>query len=400
MTCSIARPPVTVFCGFLGAGKTTLLNHLLTQAAGRRWAVVVNDVAALNIDAALVRNAGDTDRKIVDLGNGCVCCSNRDELGETLAELAATGDYAHILVETTGVAEPRGVAALFTQPNPFGRSLSEFAKLSALVSVVDAVSFLREWKAYQQHGRREFPAAGGVKPFFELLLEQAECADVLVINKCDLASADELSGLEEILRGLNAHAELIRAEHARVDADFLLGRVRFNAQETLRAATWLRTLNKLVPVSPETTRGQGRPLIVNTRGGVSRPGDRSAAHERKFGIKTMIYQARRAFSEAKLRRFLTDEAPGLLRAKGFFWSCERPDEMGFLSVAGGVARCDYLNYWWAALVENKKVSLDERPDAIRAVWAEPHGDRRQELVFIGTGLDENHLRMLLDACVE
>ncbi len=417
-TCSIARPPVTVFCGFLGAGKTTLLNHLLSQAKGRKWAVVVNDVASLNIDVSLVRGATEAGRKVIDLGNGCVCCSSRDELGEALAELAATGDYEHILVETTGVAEPRGVAALFTQKNPFGRSLSDFARLSALVSVIDAAHFLREWRAYRERGHREFPAAGQ-RPVFELMLEQAECADVLALNKGDLVTAEELAELEGILRGLNERAEIVRAQQGRVDDGFLLGKIRFNAQETMKAATWLRTLNRLAPAVGGTQAGAGsegkaggvarvggsvgRALVVNTRkGAVGGDGSGAAAvpeHERTFGIRSVVFQGRRPFVEEKLRAFLLSEAPGLLRAKGFFWTKERPDEMGFLSVAGGVARMDYLNYWWAALVENGKVRLEERPEAIVALWQEPQGDRRQELVFIGVGLDEAAIRAGLEACV-
>jgi G3E family GTPase len=408
-SCSIVRPPVTVFCGFLGAGKTTLLNHLLTQAAGRRWAVIVNDLAALNIDAALVRNAAEAGRKIVDLGNGCVCCSGRDELGEAVAELAASGDYEHILVETTGVAEPRGVAALFTQKNPFGRSLNDFARLSALVSVIDAAHFLREWREHQERGRREFPA-GGQRPVFELMIEQAECADVLLLNKSDLATAEELMELETIARGLNPRAEILRCEQGNVDAAFLLGRVRFDPQETLRAATWLRTLNRLAPSPAMPASGN---LVVNTRksptasataatgaAGAAATADAGvvAAHERKFGIRSVIYQARRPFSEEKLRAFLSNEAPGLLRAKGFFWTKERPDEMGFLSVAGGVARLDYLNYWWAALIESGKAGREERPGAIVALWEEPHGDRRQELVFIGVGLEQLKIEAALAAC--
>lgn len=408
-TCSIARPPVTVFCGFLGAGKTTLLRHLLSRAAGRKWAVVVNDVASLNIDASLVRGseggAESGGRKVIDLGNGCVCCSSRDELGEALAELAATGDYEHILVETTGVAEPRGVAALFTQKNPFGRSLADFARLSALVSVIDAAHFLREWRAYRERGHREFPAAGQ-RPVFELMLEQAECADVLVLNKGDLVTAEALAELEDILRGLNERAEIVRAEQGRVDDGFLPGKIRFDAQETLKAATWLRTLNRLAPAAAGGATMAGgagaRALVVNTRkaaAGGAGPGAAVPEHERKFGIRSVVYQARRALAEEKLRAFLVNEAPGVLRAKGFFWTKERPDEMGFLSVAGGVARMDYLNYWWAALVESGKVRMDERPEAIRALWEEPQGDRRQELVFIGVGLDREAIIAGLEACL-
>jgi G3E family GTPase len=356
----------------------------------------VNDVAALNIDAALVRGASEAGRKVVDLGNGCVCCSNRDELGETLAELAATGEYEHILVETTGVAEPRGVAALFTQKNPFGRSLSDFARLSALVSVVDAAYFLREWRAYREHGRREFPAPSGARPVFELMIEQVECADVIVLNKCDLATNEALDELEAILHGLNARAEIVRSEQGRVEPEFWLGRHRFDPHETLRAASWLRTLNKLAPATALIPSGSVMKVAARASGPT---GSGKTSHEKKFGINSVIYQARRPFAEDRLRAFLESEAPGLLRAKGFFWTNERPDEMGFLSVAGGVARLDYLNYWWGALVENGKARLDECPEAIRAIWREPGGDRRQELVFIGVGVSDEAIRGGLEKCL-
>ncbi len=372
-----------------------MLKHLLSQAGDRRWAVVVNDLAALNIDAALVRDAAEAGRKVVDLGNGCVCCSNRDELGETLAELSATGDYDHILVETTGVAEPRGIAALFTRKNPFGRSLSDFARLSSLVSVVDAAHFLREWRAHRASGQRAFPGTGQ-RPVFELMLEQVECADVIVLGKRDLVSADEFAELEGIVRGLNPRAEIIAVEQGRADAGWLLGRERFHPQETLKAAAWLGALERLAPAGAGPTPGS-RSWIVNTD---SQPaaGD-EPAHARRFGLRSVVYQRRRPFSEEKLRAFLLAEGQGILRAKGFFWTRERPDEMGFLSIAGGVVRCDYLNYWWAALIENGKADAKDRPSAVVALWETSHGDRRQELVFIGEGISAETLHSQLDACL-
>jgi G3E family GTPase len=399
------RPPVTVLCGFLGAGKTTLLNHLLTQSAGARWAVVVNDVAAINIDAAVVRAAEGT-REVVELGNGCVCCSSKDALAETIAELAATGEYAHILVETTGVAEPRGIGNLFVQKNPFGRALSDFAALSSLVSVIDAAFFLREWNRYQQDGGQRKIITGTERPVFELMMEQVECADILVLNKVDLTTAEEQLRLEEIIRGLNARAELVHAEHGRVDRDFLLGSVRFDATATLDAATWLRTLNALAPgantgdlARNERTLRPGAGSFVAKTGGKPIAVSVRPAHETKYGVRSVVYQARRPFVGAKFYAMMETRMPGLLRAKGFFWLRDRPDEMGFVSLAGGLVRYDFLSYWWAAMVESGKVGLDQRPESIRARWREPHGDRRQELVFIGVGLSEITLRSELDACL-
>jgi G3E family GTPase len=391
------RPPVTILCGFLGAGKTTLLQHLLTQAAGRRWALVVNDVAALNIDAALVRANQTTEsgRDLVELGGGCVCCSNRDELAETISELAASGHYEHVLVETTGVAEPRSLAALFTQKNLFGRSLSDFAQLSALVTVIDAAHFLREWETDQKRGQREF-VTGTVRPLFELMLEQAECADVIVINKRDLVSVGEAEKIESTLRGLNPRAEFIHATRGEVNAGLLLDRIRFEAPATLGGATWLRALNNLA-ATPSTTLPKGSfvaPLGKNAAAAPSRP-----AHEEKYGLTSFVYQARQPFVREKLQALLAAALPGVVRAKGFFWIREQPDEMGFLSIAGGALRLDFLNYWGAALVENGKASRSELPEKIRQLWQEPHGDRRQEIVFIGVALEEQSLRAALDRCL-
>jgi G3E family GTPase len=393
-----ARPPVTVLCGFLGAGKTTLLNHLLGQANGRRWAVVVNDVAAINIDAAVVRAADDTraSRDIVELGNGCVCCSSKDELAETIAELAATAGekgYAHILVETTGVAEPRGIGNLFTPKNPFGRSLGDFATLSALVSVIDAVDFLRRWRADRARSEGREVLTGEPRPVFELMLEQVECADVLVLNKCDLVSADERIELEALVHGLNARAEVVCAEWSGVDAGWLLGRVRFEAKGTLRSATWLRSLTAALPAPA----GSG-PVVGSSLAWPRRTAGRPR-HEARFGIGSFVFQARRPFAAGKFFALIERRMPGLLRAKGYFWTQERPDEMGFLSVAGGAARYDFLSYWWAAMIENGRVRHEHRPDLVVALWQEPHGDRRQELVFIGVGLDEPALRAELEACL-
>lgn len=385
-----SQTPVTVLCGFLGVGKTTLLLHLLGQAEGRRWAAVVNDVAAINIDGAVVRSLAGG-REIVEIGNGCVCCSSKDELAETVAMLAMTGRpggpegpmYDHILVETTGVAEPRGIANLFLRKNPFGRTLSDFATLSALVTVVDARSFLQAW----DHRTPRALIAGSERPVVELLLEQVEVADIVVVNQCDRVNAAEQARIETVLEGLNSRAERMLTEHGQVPSEALLGRVRFDASATLGGARWIGALNAVAPAA-------GRVNVVRPPADTAPP-----AHERKYGIRSFVYQARRPFDRAALRRVLESGLPGLLRAKGFFWVADQPDEMGLVSVAGGAVRMDFLSYWWAALVETGKAKIDDRPPMIRALWVEPHGDRRQEIAFIGVGLDEAAVRAALDGCL-
>jgi len=423
-------PPVTVLCGFLGAGKTTLLRHLLGQAEGRRWAAVVNDVAAINVDAQIVQGAGARATgsgqapRVVQLSNGCVCCSVKDELAETVAELCANGQYGHVLVETTGVADPRGVADLFVRKNRFGRSLSDFARLSALVTVIDARGFgaarARRGAEGETERRREGEteraekrtrgeneereraggvvagrktkekedreSVGGVKPVFELMVDQAECADVLVLNKCDLVSAEDIVRLEAILRGLNPRAEILRTEQGQIASETLLDRVRFDEKATLGAARWIRVLN-----DPARAAGWGASVVKTAA---------AARHEDEYGIRSFVFEARRALVREKFLAWLATELPaGLLRAKGFYWFSEQAADIGFLSVAGGAVRTEFVGTWAAALVEAGVITAASVPVSAREKWVEPQGDRRVELVFIGVGLDEAAMRVGLARCL-
>ncbi len=415
-----ARVPVTVFCGFLGAGKTTLLRHLLAQAAtggpdgaAARWAAVVNDVAAVNIDGAVVGAeqaslAGAPGAaEIVELGNGCVCCSGADDLGEAIARLALDGRFEHIWVETSGVADPRGVATLFTRKNPFGRALSDHARLHALVTVIDVVALAgsaaeaaepasakipnpKEPNPKTEEAARRTPTCGGERPVFELMLEQIECADLVVLNQCDRATdeGDEIARAEALVVGLNTRAELLRTERGQVAAEVFLGRARFDTAATLAAARWIRELNA-VAASPVVAGG-----LVRRAAPAGEP-----YHEIKYGIGSFVFRARAPFDADALSRVFAEGLPGVLRAKGFFWTTRSPDEMGFVSVAGGVVRWETLSVWWAARIESGRARMEDRPPSVIANWVEPHGDRRQEIVLIGVHLDEAALTEVLERCL-
>lgn len=364
-----------MLCGFLGAGKTTLLQHVLKIANGRKWAAVVNDVASMNIDGRLVEKAGAS--QVIEMANGCVCCSMRDELAETVAELAGSGNYEHIFIETTGVAEPRGMAALFTRPNAYGRTLSDFATLHGMVTVVDAAQFERIWREEIEKSSERMSRERQPKEVVELMFEQVECADVLVLNKTDLVDPDAVVGLTGRLHELNPRAEIFNVIEGQVPENVLPGRRRFDARETIQAARWLRVLSGESSVMTSPTRQPAK----------SAP------------WSTMVFQARRPFDESKFRELIARQYPGLLRVKGFFWVSSRNDDMGYLSVAGGIARWDFVGTWAAAMLERGVISEAEIPESAKACWEEPHGDRRQELALIGIGINPEALRTDLESCL-
>ncbi|MEN9841800.1 MAG: hypothetical protein RL376_1600, partial [Verrucomicrobiota bacterium] len=355
---------------------------------------VVNDVAALNIDAATVRAdlAAKSDlpgaTELVALGNGCVCCSGADDLGEAIARLAREGQFSHLWVETSGVADPRGIVNLFTRKNPFGKTLSDHARLAALVTVIDVVALAAEATKAAQRGR--VPTAGGERPLFELMLEQIECADLVVLNQCDRATpeGDEIRRAETLIQGLNPRAEILTTEHGQLAAEIFLGRQRFDPRQTPSSARWIQELNRLAAPAPLVAL---RPVSAPT----------PAYHELKYGISSLVYRARAPFDADKLGVLFATGLPGIIRAKGFFWTTRSPDEMGFVSVAGGVVRWETLSVWWAARIAAGRARLEDRPASVITNWAEPHGDRRQEIVLIGVGAREREAEYIaaLDSCL-
>ncbi|MFM0059774.1 GTP-binding protein [Paraburkholderia phytofirmans] len=380
--------PVTVLSGFLGAGKTTLLNHILANRAGLRVAVIVNDLAAVNIDATLVRDAAalsHVEEQLVELSNGCICCTLRDDLRVEIKRLADEQRFDAILIESTGVAEPMPIAETFTFVDDDGASLSDVARLDTMVTVVDAFNFLRDYGSADALAERGIAATEeDDRTLVELLIEQIEFCDVLVVNKADLVSADELTRLQRILGRINPRAVQVVARFGDVPLAQVLNTGRFDFDEAASAPGWLASLNH------EHDHEHGH-------------AHHGEADE--FGIGNFIYRARRPFHPERLWALLHQEWKGVLRSKGFFWLATRNDIAGSLSQAGGACRHGPAGMWWAAQDRSEWPDGDDELAAeIAADWyGDPDdlsiGDRRQELVMIGVGIDATVWKAKFDACL-
>jgi len=400
----IGRLPVTAISGFLGAGKTTLLNHLIRNANGERIAIIVNDIGEANIDASLiqseVRQLDGAIDQIVELSGGCICCSIQDDLVAALSELTQNRQIDRLVIESTGVAEPVSIAQTFFADDIAGRPLEDSSCIDSLVTVVDSPFFLREWKAHEKKGQqRTLLRQEDDRPIFELLIEQVECADILVANKTDLLEPSERQELQAILSSLNDRADFIEATQGEVDTARILGKQKFDPKGTLSGANWLRYLETSEPEESINSRFRKTEISPSS---LIQPRLSTAIGEKEKAtrlVDTYIYRARKPLNAEQFASVINKSIPGLLRAKGYCWIDGQGDAVGFLSITGSTTRCDFLGNWWAAALEKGKIDRSQIPPEVERKWESPYGDRRQELVFIGINLDGPSIKTKIDACL-
>ena len=373
---SLGKLPVTVLSGFLGAGKTTVLSHILNNRENKKVAVIVNDMSEINIDAAMVKNEVSLNRseeKLIEMSNGCICCTLREDLLEEVNKLAKEGRFDYLVIESTGISEPLPVAETFTFADEEGVSLSDVAELDTMVTVVDAVNFLKDYQeAKYLKDKGESLGEDDERSVADLLVDQVEFADLILISKTDLVTFEDLERLKAILKTLNTDAKIMPIVQGNVEIDKVLNTGLFDFERARQAPGWLKEM-----------RGEHIP------------------ETEEYGIGSFCYEARRPFHPDKFHEFLhnTKQYGKLIRSKGFFWLATRPEYAGQWSQAGGIARYGFAGLFWKAVPKKDWPEDEEYLASIKNQWVEPFGDMRQELVFIGQGLDQEKMTQKLDECL-
>lgn len=367
--------PVTVLSGFLGAGKTTLLNHILNNREGKRVAVIVNDMSEVNIDAQLVREGGAAfsrqEEKLVEMSNGCICCTLREDLLVEITRLAKENRFDYLLIETTGISEPLPIAETFTFADEDGASLGDVAQLDTMVTVVDGYNFLKDYSSQDiLAARGESLGEDDERTVVDLLVDQIEFCDVLILNKTDLMSNNEVAKLEGILKAFNPRAKIIHSSFGKVPIDFIMDTGLFDFDKAAEAPGWLQEL-----------RGEHVP------------------ETEEYGISSFVYRARKPFHPERLWQWFNTEWAGVIRSKGRYWIATRPEFCGSWSQAGAVTRTELAGMWWVATPNEYWPEDEEAFAQIKSRWAEPYGDRQQEIVIIGMQMDKANIEDGFNACL-
>ena len=372
--------PVTVLSGFLGAGKTTLLNHVLNNKEGLKVAVIVNDMSEVNVDAELVKNENilsRTEEKLVEMSNGCICCTLREDLMIEVERLAKEDRFDYLLIESTGISEPIPVAQTFSFVDEENNiDLSNFSYVDTMVTVVDAFNFFKDFGSPETLMDRELTdMEGDYRTVVNLLTDQIEFANVVVLNKTDLVSEDTLGVLKSIVKKLNPSAKIVESNFSQVPPSTILNTGLFNFEEAEQSAGWIEELNK-EEHTPETE---------------------------EYGISSFVYRSTRPFDPVRFWEYAQYKFPHtIIRSKGLFWIASRPDQALIWGQAGGSLRADSAGVWWSSMPFHKRaqfLAFLENQEQIEAHWDPTFGDRKNELVFIGQAMDEQGIRNALDACL-
>jgi G3E family GTPase len=371
-----SKLPVTVLSGFLGAGKTTVLSHVLNNRQGKKVAVIVNDMSEVNIDAAIIKSdvsLNHSQEKLVEMSNGSICCTLREDLLIEVGRLANEDKFDYLLIESTGISEPLPVAETFTFADETGVSLGDVATLDTMVTVVDAVNFLKDYEEAKYLAEAgESLGEEDERTVADLLIDQVEFADVILISKTDLINKSTLERLKAIIKSLNTTAKLIPISKGQIDIHEIMGTSLFDFEKAQLAPGWLKEM-----------RGEHIP------------------ESEEYGIASFSYTARRPFYPEKIYHFFhnTSEFGKLLRSKGYFWLASRPHFAGQWNQAGGIAHYGYGGMFWKAVEKSQWPTETDYLESIEQQWVEPFGDMRQELVFIGQNLDEKAITEALNACL-
>ena len=371
--------PVTVLSGFLGAGKTTLLNHILNNKQGLKAAVIVNDMSEVNIDAELVKsenNLSRTDEKLVEMSNGCICCTLREDLIIEVEKLASENRFDYLIIESTGISEPIPVAQTFSFESEDGTiDLSKFSYVDTMVTVVDSYNFLKDFSSPEYLTDRDLSDIDGDdRTIVNLLTDQVEFANVILLNKVDLVSTSELKLLSEIIHKLNPEAKLIKTNHSKVDLGEVMNTNMFDFEKAEASAGWIKELeNEHIPETEE------------------------------YGIGSFVYRSKSPFHPDRFLSFVTENFPtNIIRSKGLFWIASRSSQALVWSSAGGSVKADPAGVWWDSMPFNERInysSFVNNQDEIESGWDTDFGDRKTELVFIGKSLDVKSITNVLESCL-